>query len=186
MNSPAILTSTFSHYNLSQKKNLYPFVHYVCFCKKHNVSEWINVCKYTRVTRQRKELVPSLHSPAPASHMGSTSNLAFLLCFLTLEALVGASAVVVGLRRHDDGTRRRRRPQPGFGGGADETVCDLFSGSWVKDDTYPLYQSQNCPIIDSQFNCQLYGRPDSDYLRYRWKPAGCDLPRSVFSWLTRF
>ncbi|XP_074569869.1 protein PMR5-like isoform X1 [Curcuma longa] len=94
-----------------------------------------------------------------------------LLCFLLVQALAGASGVVIGLRRRRDATQRR------FGGGADRVACDIFTGSWVRDDTYPLYQSLNCPVIDSQFNCQLYGRPDSDYLRYRWRPAGCELPR---------
>nr|GMD73397.1 protein PMR5-like [Ipomoea batatas]GME12580.1 protein PMR5-like [Ipomoea batatas] len=23
----------------------------------------------------------------------------------------------------------------------------------------------------------MYGRPDTDYLKYRWKPANCDVPR---------
>lgn len=98
-----------------------------------------------------------------------------LLCFLLVQALAGASGVVIGLRRRRDATHHR------FGGGADQVACDIFTGSWVRDDTYPLYQSLNCPAIDSQFNCQLYGRPDSDYLRYRWRPAGCELPRSISS-----
>ncbi|KAG6487335.1 hypothetical protein ZIOFF_055921 [Zingiber officinale] len=102
--------------------------------------------------------------------MESVSSL-LLLCFLLVQALAGASGVVIGLRRRRDATQRR------FGGGADRVACDIFTGSWVRDDTYPLYQSLNCPVIDSQFNCQLYGRPDSDYLRYRWRPAGCELPR---------
>jgi hypothetical protein len=58
--------------------------------------------------------------------------------------------------------------------------CDVFSGSWVRDDGgggAAAYTGYNCPVIDAEFNCQLYGRPDSDYLRYRWKPAGCELPR---------
>ncbi|KAL5721010.1 hypothetical protein ACHQM5_013620 [Ranunculus cassubicifolius] len=57
------------------------------------------------------------------------------------------------------------------------TSCNLYSGSWIHDDTYPMYQYSNCPIIDPEFNCQLYGRPDSDYLKYKWKPATCELPR---------
>lgn len=60
---------------------------------------------------------------------------------------------------------------------ANLTSCQLFMGSWVYDETYPLYQSSSCPIIDSQFNCQMYGRPDIDYLKYRWKPANCHIPR---------
>ncbi|CAN4102201.1 unnamed protein product [Withania somnifera] len=60
---------------------------------------------------------------------------------------------------------------------ANLTSCNLFMGSWVYDETYPLYQSSSCPIIDSQFNCQMYGRPDIDYLKYRWKPATCEIPR---------
>ncbi|KAI9109253.1 hypothetical protein K1719_019876 [Acacia pycnantha] len=56
-------------------------------------------------------------------------------------------------------------------------TCALFVGSWVRDETYPLYQSSDCPIIDPEFNCQVYGRPDSDYLKYRWRPLDCELPR---------
>lgn len=59
---------------------------------------------------------------------------------------------------------------------ANQSSCSLFVGSWVRDDTYPLYSS-SCPIIDPEFNCQAYGRPDTDYLKYRWKPVNCDPPR---------
>ncbi|PKA66907.1 hypothetical protein AXF42_Ash003564 [Apostasia shenzhenica] len=59
---------------------------------------------------------------------------------------------------------------------AGDPLCDIFTGFWVRDDSYPLYEYSSCPLIDPEFNCQLYGRPDSDYLRYRWKPAACDLP----------
>ncbi|XP_076957231.1 protein PMR5-like isoform X2 [Bidens hawaiensis] len=51
-------------------------------------------------------------------------------------------------------------------------------GSWVHDESYPIYHASACPgIIDAEFNCQMYGRPDSNYLKYRWKPANCELPR---------
>ncbi|XP_010093461.2 protein trichome birefringence-like 42 [Morus notabilis] len=53
--------------------------------------------------------------------------------------------------------------------------CDFSQGSWVKDDSYPLYNEKSCPFIG--FNCLNNGRPDKDYLQYRWKPNGCDLPR---------
>ncbi|KAK8446169.1 hypothetical protein SEVIR_9G445001v4 [Setaria viridis] len=82
-------------------------------------------------------------------------------------ALPAASALGVGLAG-----RHRRDATPGA------ASCDVFSGSWVLGDaSASAYTGYNCPLIDAEFNCQLYGRPDSDYLRYRWKPAGCELPR---------
>ncbi|KAF0935087.1 hypothetical protein E2562_030330 [Oryza meyeriana var. granulata] len=82
---------------------------------------------------------------------------------LLLAFSLPASALAIGLARH------HRK---------DAVSCDIFSGSWVRDDGGgAAYTGYNCPVIDAEFNCQLYGRPDSDYLRYRWKPAGCELPR---------
>ncbi|KAG2552691.1 protein PMR5-like [Panicum virgatum] len=89
---------------------------------------------------------------------------ALLLVVLALPA--GASARGVG-----PAARHRRDATPG------PASCDVFSGSWVLGDGPAAYTGYSCPLIDAEFNCQLYGRPDSDYLRYRWKPAGCELPR---------
>ncbi|ESW34334.1 hypothetical protein PHAVU_001G143600 [Phaseolus vulgaris] len=55
--------------------------------------------------------------------------------------------------------------------------CDFFDGKWVKDGSYPLYKPGSCSLVDEQFNCIRNGRPDKEYLTYKWKPKGCSLPR---------
>lgn len=55
--------------------------------------------------------------------------------------------------------------------------CDLFDGEWVHDDSYPLYKPETCSFIDEQFSCLRNGRPDKDFLKMKWKPKGCKLPR---------
>ncbi|CAL4939069.1 unnamed protein product [Urochloa decumbens] len=55
--------------------------------------------------------------------------------------------------------------------------CDVSDGSWVFDQSYPLYESNSCPFIDEGFNCQANGRMDQSYMKMRWQPKHCNVPR---------
>ncbi|KAJ0021517.1 hypothetical protein Pint_32522 [Pistacia integerrima] len=96
-----------------------------------------------------------------------------ILCLVLLvQPLAVSSAVIMSMRNHHiHGHHRRPMLQ------ANQSTCALFAGTWVRDDTYPMYESSQCPFIDAKFNCKMNGRPDSGYLKYRWQPLNCELPR---------
>lgn len=58
--------------------------------------------------------------------------------------------------------------------------CNLYTGNWVINQSYPLYDSNTCPFVRPEFECIKYGRPDKLYQKYQWKPSGCELPRLVY------
>jgi hypothetical protein len=55
--------------------------------------------------------------------------------------------------------------------------CDLTNGTWVYDESYPLYTNGSCPFIDEGFNCKRNGRMDKNYMKWRWQPQDCEIPR---------
>ncbi|KDP28262.1 hypothetical protein JCGZ_14033 [Jatropha curcas] len=55
--------------------------------------------------------------------------------------------------------------------------CDIAKGRWVYDERYPLYMNSSCPFIDEGFDCVGNGRLDKDYMKWRWQPQDCDIPR---------
>ncbi|XP_057968589.1 protein trichome birefringence-like 23 [Malania oleifera] len=54
--------------------------------------------------------------------------------------------------------------------------CDLFAGDWIPNPSGPVYTNESCRLIESHQNCMKNGRPDTEYLYWRWKPRGCQLP----------
>ncbi|CAI8594178.1 unnamed protein product [Vicia faba] len=55
-------------------------------------------------------------------------------------------------------------------------TCDIFSGEWVPNPKAPYYTNKTCWAIHEHQNCMKYGRPDSDFMKWRWKPNECELP----------
>lgn len=54
--------------------------------------------------------------------------------------------------------------------------CDIFTGEWIPNTNAPYYTNTTCWAIHEHQNCMKYGRPDSGFMQWRWKPDGCDLP----------
>lgn len=62
--------------------------------------------------------------------------------------------------------------------GADRPAktCDVFNGTWVPYLDEPYYTNETCHWIIDQQNCLKFGRPDREFLKWRWKPDDCELP----------
>ncbi|KAK9742469.1 hypothetical protein RND81_03G175400 [Saponaria officinalis] len=54
--------------------------------------------------------------------------------------------------------------------------CDIFSGEWVPNPDAPYYTNTSCWAIHEHQNCMKYGRPDSEFMKWKWKPNECELP----------
>ncbi|KAK9700145.1 hypothetical protein RND81_08G220000 [Saponaria officinalis] len=67
-------------------------------------------------------------------------------------------------------------PKPGLLPGPRTRKCDIFSGEWVPDPNAPYYTNTSCWAIHEHQNCMKYGRLDSEFMKWRWKPNECDLP----------
>ncbi|KAI3927375.1 hypothetical protein MKX01_027606, partial [Papaver californicum] len=58
----------------------------------------------------------------------------------------------------------------------EEQECDIFDGQWVlREDNQPYYPEGSCPYIDKDFDCYINKRPDNDFLKWQWKPNGCNI-----------
>lgn len=61
--------------------------------------------------------------------------------------------------------------------------CDITNGRWAYDESYPLYTNTTCPFIDEGFNCMSNGRLDKHYIKWKWQPHDCDIPRYLLYFL---
>ncbi|KAL2499789.1 Protein trichome birefringence-like 19 [Abeliophyllum distichum] len=58
----------------------------------------------------------------------------------------------------------------------DYEKCDIFTGEWIPNPEAPYYTNKTCWAIHEHQNCMKYGRPDNEFMKWKWKPDGCDLP----------
>ncbi|XP_020098215.1 protein trichome birefringence-like 26 isoform X3 [Ananas comosus] len=54
--------------------------------------------------------------------------------------------------------------------------CDLFAGEWIANPAGPAYTNESCRFIEARRDCMTNGRPDTEYIYWRWKPYDCELP----------
>mgnify|MGYP000532980511 FL=1 len=54
--------------------------------------------------------------------------------------------------------------------------CNIWRGDWIPNPAGPGYTNTTCHFIQEHQNCLKNGRPDHEYLYWRWKPNDCDLP----------
>ncbi|XP_039031312.1 protein trichome birefringence-like 19 [Hibiscus syriacus] len=57
-----------------------------------------------------------------------------------------------------------------------DKTCDVFKGKWVPYPQGPYYSNETCRLIVDQHNCMKFGRPDTEFMKWRWKPDECQLP----------
>ncbi|KAH7685924.1 PC-Esterase protein [Dioscorea alata] len=58
----------------------------------------------------------------------------------------------------------------------EKEVCDLSVGKWIPKPEGPTYTDETCDYMASYTNCLKNGRPNRDFLYWKWQPTGCDSP----------
>lgn len=106
-------------------------------------------------------------------NMTSTTTIKVLLLALTIIFLI----VVIPLSPVNDSSWPWLYPKDNV----DMSIkfgkkCNIFRGRWVPYPGGPYYTNRTCREIFDQQNCMKFGRPDTEFLKWRWKPDECELP----------
>ncbi|CAI7930698.1 unnamed protein product [Closterium sp. NIES-54] len=57
------------------------------------------------------------------------------------------------------------------------SLCDLDDGAWEEDSSWPLYETDACPLARETSKCSKYGRPGKGFAKLRWKLRETVSPR---------
>ncbi|XP_062233098.1 protein trichome birefringence-like 19 [Phragmites australis] len=99
-------------------------------------------------------------------------------CFIPLISLLLLVAVLAASNvRFTFPDRRVPFPRPFSFHTRRGEACDIFRGEWVPDPDAPYYTNDTCSVIHEHYDCIRYGKPDLGFVKWRWRPDGCDLPR---------
>ncbi|XP_030448938.1 protein trichome birefringence-like 8 [Syzygium oleosum] len=115
---------------------------------------------------------PKLHLVSlPRRELAYTLSFLFLLISSVLVFNLSSPSLGLGSFARP-GFLSRILPKPSAG------RCDYSRGRWVRDEDRPLrFYDESCPFLDPGFRCSGNGRKDGGYLKWRWQPYGCELPR---------
>lgn len=131
----------------------------------------------TQIENLKKVKRLSLLEPLPRILALFFISLSVICCFIFLDYLKAKSnGQPVSIRWAGLNVSLFKNPRPSFleeGG----SLCNVFDGNWVWDESYPLYRSEDCSFLDVGFRCSENGRPDNFYSKWRWQPKNCNLPR---------
>ncbi|XP_019158180.1 PREDICTED: protein trichome birefringence-like 33 [Ipomoea nil] len=98
-----------------------------------------------------------------------------IIVFISLYALVFSPPLFTSFAWLPQQPKKEERLP--FAIGRNENGCDIFSGRWVRDEeSRPLYKESECPYLQPQQACLASGRPDRDYIYWKWQPNACSLP----------
>ncbi|KAH6791284.1 TRICHOME BIREFRINGENCE-LIKE 19 [Perilla frutescens var. frutescens] len=117
--------------------------------------------------------------PLPVNNKNIKNIAIFLSISLILITLIRVNYPLLRDRSSSSSSLSSYKSSAGIGnsyinGGMEK--CDIFTGEWVPDPGAPYYTNKTCWAIHEHQNCMKYGRPDTQFLQWKWKPDGCDLP----------
>ncbi|KAJ8435587.1 hypothetical protein Cgig2_021741 [Carnegiea gigantea] len=141
------------------------------------ISKPVHLLDITKLSQLRKDAHPSSHNGL-GENMGSTlplvvTALAILSSYLSLNEATSKFGDQQQFNTKAASLRNNTKPKHS----QQLQQCNIYQGHWIWDDSYPLYDASSCHITRKEFDCLKYGRTDKFYLKYRWQPDQCDIPR---------